>query len=329
MLSLKLFIILAFSIVSLVALSVISDKYHDPSIAKQTCQLIAHTQVWDSTTGGHVTRKFRCSATIVGEHEFLTNNHCRPLFMKNLETVVSCPSGKKYLIKGELEYASAENNIQDLHILRTEEKIITPPINLPKNKEENLSLMEKSENCYLAGYGINSQGSGGELKVAKIFNWSQSLRGSDKRNLYDTYADHGDSGGTIFCTLDGKNYLVGVPDAKMPGISYSEMELIAPALDWVNYAISPLDPKDNELFVMPSRIARLCSGVKNCSEEVKKIENLSKNVIQILQTMTLLGENNIPTWKDISKDKVASSLKEYRELEDAWRELWFKCDELR
>lgn len=286
------FILLIFSM----PLWAVKGQYVEGHDLTSTCKLTFYVKQDNKILTG------TCSASFIGNKTFVTAEHCYEDVSQNLQMVRSqemnqgsfftCPgSEKKYTASNLFPMKnSGLSELQDIAIIKVEEEVSVGPIKIPKSAEELETLLSDKQNCYISGYGLDNENKYGVLKTARITNIENKpldifSSGSRYRvRLRENYADHGDSGGPLYCEGKDGAVLIGVVHGGMKGAIFSDIEKLSVGLDWLNFHKN-YDVKDEELFRKVVSTTDMCESLTRCSETLKKINELTADTDKVISVL--------------------------------------------
>lgn len=266
---------------------------HDhPSTCKLTFYIQKHGKVLTGT----------CSGSFMGNKTFMTAEHCYDDVVINHDQLkakqvaensfFTCPgSDKKHVVKDLFPMKNGRfNELQDLAMLKVEEDLDIPVLALPKSAEEIETALKDKDNCYISGYGLDNDDKYGVLKTARVSDLEQRPRdifsaGSSQRvRLRGNYADHGDSGGPLYCETPKGTILVGVVHGGVKGIKFGDIEKVNEVIDWIAYHRDHANSSE-ELFKQVMINVDLCQSIQQCSDALKKISQLTSDTDKIMQQL--------------------------------------------
>ena len=280
-----------------------------------------------------------CTGSFIGKKTFITAEHCfedvaknQELFHKKLipdSSFFTCPgSDKKYEVQDLFPNKfSGLDEMQDMAIMKVKNDVDANPISLPKSPEAmELALIDK-EHCYISGYGLDNEEKYGVLKTARLTqvdNRPLDLFNSGSRHrvrLSQNYADHGDSGGPLYCETDQGPVLIGVVHGGIQGTKFSDIEKLSITLDWISFHRDHGD-KNEDMFKLVNRTGSMCKSLVECSEALKKINQLTTDTDKIMvQLMKQTQDQRTQILYGGEKSDV--------KLKDLWNEMikqWEKND---
>lgn len=249
-----------------------------------------------------------CTASFVGNKTFVTAEHCYEDVATNQEMVknknlphdsyFTCPgSDKKYIAKNLFPMKfSGLDEIQDIAVIKVEEEVDAKPILLPRTSEELETALKDTKNCFVSGYGLDNENKYGVLRTARLTNVENrplDIFNSGNRNrvrIRGNYADHGDSGGPLYCETPEGVILIGVVHGGMKGLTFSDIEKLNIGLEWITYHKN-FDVDDEEAFKKVLRNADMCNSLIECSEAMKKINALTADTDKIMKALLKESED--------------------------------------
>ena len=280
-----------------------------------------------------------CTGSFLGNKTFITAEHCFDDVIKNQElnhkkeltqtSFFTCPgSDKKYDVKELFPMKnSGLDEQQDMALMKVSTEVDAQPISLPSSPEAMEEALKDKENCYISGYGLDNEEKYGVLKTARLavvdnrpldlFNSGSSHRVRLSKN----YADHGDSGGPLYCETPQGPVLIGVVHGGIKGIKFSDIEKLSITLEWINFHRNNVETNE-DLFKLVNRTSSMCKFLEECSEALKKINQLTADTDKI---MNLLMKQTQDQRTEILYHGEKSDVK----LKDLWEEMikqWEKND---
>jgi V8-like Glu-specific endopeptidase len=243
-----------------------------------------------------------CSGSFIGNKTFVTAEHCYDEVAHNSEKFQSqqlpqksfftCPgSEKKYQVQNLFPMKNSRSSEwQDLALIKVEESVDAPPIQLPKSADEIENALKDKENCYMSGYGLDNEDKYGVLKTARVASLENSPKdlfsvGSTQRvRLRENYTDHGDSGGPLYCKTPNGTILIGAVHGGVKGVKFNDVEKINAALDWINYHKDNANSNE-DTFQRVMINSDLCQNLIECSEAMKKLNALSGDVEKVMSKL--------------------------------------------
>lgn len=236
-----------------------------------------------------------CSATYVGKNKVMTADHCRLMVERSNDSNLICPNGKKVVIQKSKSSSYPKGKYdqsQDIAFLSLGSDPEVPAMEIVHSETEFNRLISHPENCYLAGYGLDNDEKYGKLKVANVKeveskNVKRTSNGfyyyavPEQVKLKQNYADHGDSGGSLFCEEEGKQILMGVLQGGTKGQAWSFSEKLVQARDWMEYVLGPYGEK-MELFNVYKNQFGFCNAVSSCLNNLKKTSDFSIDTFKVI-----------------------------------------------
>lgn len=272
-----------------------------------------------------------CTGSFIGNKTFITAEHCYDDVATNQEMFKSqqlpqnsfftCPgSDKKYVVKNLFPMKNSHlNELQDMAIIKVEDEVDAKSIALPKSSEEIETALKDTKNCYVSGYGLDNDEKYGVLKTARVTNLENhpkdifSVGSSQRVRLRENYADHGDSGGPLYCETPTGTILMGVVHGGVKGVKFGDIEKINAALDWMAYHRDHVDSSE-ELFNQLMINTDLCHSLGKCSDAMKKISQLTSDADKIMMKLLKQSEEQrVEVLYGNEKSKV--------KLDDLWEEM--------
>lgn len=292
----------------------------------QTCKLTISVEV-----DGQV-RQGICTASFVGKKTFTTAEHCEKAVTENLFLLESkkvteapyfqCPGSEKKYSVSPTTYPMKDTRYpehQDIALLKVEEDIPNlKAMSIPTSGGHIAKLLEDPTKCYINGYGQDNENKSGTLHAAQVVEWDAKPAGffggsTEAFKLTKNYADHGDSGGPMYC-FDGKNpVLVGVVHGGQNGGGFSTIEKFTKALDWINL-VKDSEKPDVQKFNSILKIEDRCSAVDECFAKLNSTAKLSADMKKIFDKVF----TNV---KSIKNQMVKGENLEEKTIEEAWKSI--------
>jgi hypothetical protein len=297
-------------------------QHHDLS---STCKLTFFVKHEDKILTG------TCTGSFIGNKTFITAEHCYDDVVTNQEKFKSqqlpeksfftCPgSEKKHVVKDFFPMKNSRlNELQDIALIKVEEDVEAKALALPKSHEEIEATLKNTENCYISGYGLDNDDKYGVLKTARVTNLENNPRdifsvGSSQRvRLRENYADHGDSGGPLYCETPNGTVLIGVVHGGVKGVKFGDIEKVNAALEWIAYHRDHPDSKE-ELFHQLMVTTDMCHSLLECSEAMKNISLLTSDTDEIMKKLMKQTE-------DQRTEVLYGNEKSVVKLKDLWDEM--------
>ena len=282
-------------IISFSAFAIKGEYINDHDLSS-TCKLTFFVKREDKILVG------TCSGSFIGNKTFITAEHCYDDVVSNQEDFKShelpqnsfftCPgSEKKYVIKNLFPMKNSRlNELQDIAMMKVEDEVDAKSISLPKSSEEAESALKDTKNCYISGYGLDNDDKYGVLKTARVANLENhpkdifSVGSSQRVRLRENYADHGDSGGPLYCETPSGTILMGVAHGGVKGVKFGDIEKINEALEWIAYHRDHVYSSE-ELFRQLMVNTDLCHSLGQCSDAMKKIGALASDTDKIMMKL--------------------------------------------
>jgi hypothetical protein len=280
-----------------------------------------------------------CTGSFLGNKTFITAEHCFDDVFKNKElnhkkelsqtSFFTCPgSDKKYDVKELFPMKnSGLDEQQDMALMKVSTEVDAQPIALPSSPEAMEEALKDKDNCYISGYGLDNEEKYGVLKTARLADVNNrpldlfNSGSSHRVRLSKNYADHGDSGGPLYCETPKGTVLIGVVHGGIKGIKFSDIEKLSISLEWINFHRNNVETNE-DLFKLVNRTSSLCKSLEECSEALKKINQLTADTDKI---MNLLMKQTQDQRTEILYHGEKSDVK----LKDLWDEMikqWEKND---
>lgn len=286
-----------------------ADRYlPEDQNPQQTCLL----SFWGVDDSGKEKRLWRCSGTVVAPNALLSAEHCRDTERVANKITLECPNGERRTIKNSLGHSTSLGFAQDMAVFKVDEALAVAPIKFVQSNKEQANLLAKPEKCLIAGWGRDASGTSGTLHAANVSglepDYVDLLLLTTNKNqirIEGSLVQPGDSGGSLICTNEaGERVLVGVLSEFTKSRKFSVAEMIAPSLEWVRYAVGPLNPIDNRLFESKTQYRSYCEGVSICLESFEPIGSLTSSALRVLSHMRKdfikLESNRVKTEKEAS-----------------------------
>jgi hypothetical protein len=280
-----------------------------------------------------------CTGSFLGNKTFITAEHCFEDVLKNQElnhkkeliqtSFFTCPgSDKKYEVKElfPMKNSGLEEQ-QDMALMKVTTDVEAKPISLPTSSDAMEEALKEKQNCYISGYGLDNDEKYGVLKTARLaevdnrpldlFNSGSSYRVRLSKN----YADHGDSGGPLYCETTQGPVLIGVVHGGIKGIKFSDIEKLSISLEWITFHRDHVETNE-DLFKLVNRSSSMCKSLQDCSDALKKINQLTADTDRIMAQ--LMKET-----QDQRAEILYHGEKSNVKLNDLWEEMikqWEKND---
>ncbi|MFZ4713697.1 MAG: trypsin-like serine protease [Bacteriovoracaceae bacterium] len=298
----------------------IKGEYVDSRKAGFTCKLTLKARV-----EGEI-REVICTGSFIGNKTFSTADHCLK-DVKNQEILFNqkavtekafftCPDSEThYPVKDIFSFSdSGHSEYQDLGLLKVENEVSAPKVLIPDSSEEIETALNDSKNCFIAGYGLDNDNLYGVLKVAQLKNSENKpidihhLGSSYRIRLTKNFADHGDSGGPLYCETKRGMILIGATHGGLIGDTFSDTEKLNQSLDWVKYLTSKNNGSD-EFFRKYQRIIENCESMALCLNKMKEVGVLTtqvNDVLQIFFAQTRTIRSEVTMGKDVAMTDLDS-----------------------
>lgn len=240
--------------------------------------------------------KGTCSASLLSSKILMTADHCLGDINQNLSSASEDQIAPAKVICGEEEIEIKKTtrlreggfDFQDIGLIELKKESHKKPFQIPENKTMYQELLQKNENCYLNGYGLDNDQKYGQLRAAKV-----TKLDSTPLNIYSSSTvfkvngnvpDHGDSGGGVYCQVGEKNYLVGVIVGGILGSPSKDIEKIDSLFYWLQY-IQKNNQINKELMSSVNHYFTLCRSIDQCVKLMKGPGELTLNVMKAIKKM--------------------------------------------
>lgn len=286
-----------------------------------------------------------CTASYMGNKSFVTAEHCQDSLIRSFmlssrengpeKPYVICDGGEKIpLTRSDKLDGNSLDYAQDIAFFKTESDPKVSPIKMASSTEQVNDMMENNE-CYFNGYGLDNDDKHGELRAAKVKSFNAkvfSLFGGSNPFMFEigggNTADHGDSGGPVYCLNDkGEPIHMGVIHGNEKGSSYTKVERVTQSPELVQFYLNNENP-NMDMIKKGIRVKTMCEDMLKCSNAMKELGGLSSDVgdiVSVLSKQTSSIFTNIVQGENVELqtiDQLWDELYKFWDTQDCYDKLY-------